>query len=146
MCGGNSITINVSRIANSTNLSLKQGESKPGTPLDPGNDALITDVDAKQTIKWQLDPHPDSGRNTEITLLHVKAGTTDSNSQQLLEKAEYTAVDGVITGKTMASLPPSKPGQGPGEKAYEKYQIGFYLNSDSTKTEIWDDPRLRRKT
>jgi len=153
MCGGNgpaTITINVSRIGNSTNLSLRQDGSRPGQPGDPGTDLLTTDVVAGQPVVWQLDPSPDPGRNTEITLEHVKSADPTVpkfvNSQQLLENAEYTAVNGVITAKVKASPPPPGSGQNPGEKAFENYQIGFYLNSDPNKTEIWDDPRLRANT
>ncbi len=153
MCGGNTpatITIYVSRKGNSTNLSLKQGTSSPGQPGDPGDDTLVTDVVVNQPVEWKVDPNPDPGRNSDITLVHVKAADTSvpkySNSQQLLVNPEYTAVNGVITAAAKASLPAPKPGQGPGEKSFENYQIGFYLNSDSTKTEVWDDPRLRAKT
>jgi len=150
MCGGNgpaTITIYVSRIGNSTNLSLKQGSSAPGQPGDPGGDEIETDVVASQPIEWKINPNPDPGRKNDITLEHVKAADASlpkfANSQQLLESAEYTAANGVISAKVKASLPPPRSGQGPNEKAFESYQIGFYLNSDSTKTEIWDDPKIR---
>lgn len=153
MCGGNgpaTITIYVSRIGNSTNLSLKQGSSAPGQPGDPGGDELETEVVASQPIEWKINPNPDPGRNNDITLEHVKAADASKpkfiNSQQLLENAEYSAVGGVITAKVKASPPAPTPGQGPGKKSFENYQIGFYLNSDTTKTEVWDDPKLSMKT
>ena len=152
MSGGNgpaTIIIHVSRKGQSTNLSLKLGSSQPGQPGDPGDDTLVADVVANQTIKWELDPSPDPGRNTEITLKHVKAADSSKpqykNSQQLLVDAEYTAVNGVITGTIKANPPAPKPDQGPGAKSFENSQIGFYLNSDPTQTEVWDDPRLRMR-
>lgn len=150
MCGGNgpaTITIYVSRIGNSTNLSLKQGSSAPGQPGDPGGDNLETEVVASQPIEWKINPNPDSGRKNDITLEHVKAADANTpkftNSQQLLENAEYAAVNGVVTAKVKASPPPPGRGQGPNEKSFESYQIGFYLNSDPSKSEIWDDPKIK---
>jgi hypothetical protein len=155
MSGGNTpatITIYVSRIGNSDNLSLKQGTSTPGQPGDPGDDTLVTDVVANQPIEWKVDTNPDSGRNNDITLVHVKAADSSvskySNSQQLLVAAEYAAVyttlvSGVITATVKANPPAPKPGQGSGEKSFENYQIGYYKNSDPTKTEIWDDPKIK---
>jgi hypothetical protein len=143
MCGGNNpttptpITIYVSRIGQSNNLSLKQGNT------DPGDDTLVTSVDLNQTITWALDPNPDQGRNTAITLMHVKAADSTQpryqNSQQLLVESEYAAVNGVITGAVVATA--QTPRQ-PGTKPFENYQIGFYANSDPDKTEVWDDPKL----
>jgi hypothetical protein len=143
MCGGNNpttpspITIYVSRIGQSNNLSLKQGST------DPGDDSLVTTVDLNQSITWALDPNPDAGRNTDITLLHVKAADSTQNkyknSQQILVADQYSAVNGVITGTVVATAQTPKQ---PGTKPFENYQIGFYANSDSTKTEVWDDPKL----
>jgi hypothetical protein len=153
MCNGNgpaTITIYVSRIGQSTNLSLKQGTSTPGQPGDPGGDDLETVVVASQPIEWKINPTPDPGRNNDITLEHVKAADASKpkfvNSQQLLVNAEYTAVSGVITAAVKASPPAPTRGQGPGKKSFENYQIGFYLNSDSNKTEVWDDPKIRMNT
>jgi len=146
------INIYVSRKGNSNNLSLKQGTSTPGQPGDPGDDSLVTDVDPNQTIVWKVDTNPDPGRNNDITLTHVKSADNTKpkylNSQQLLVYAEYNAVyipvaSGVITGTVKAVPPAPKPGQGNGAKSFENYEIGFYLNSDTTKTEIWDDPKMR---
>jgi hypothetical protein len=143
MCGGNGpspITIYVSRIGQSTNLSLKQGST------DPGDDSLVTTVDLNQSITWALDPHPDPGRNTDITLLHVKAADSNlpkyHNSQQILVNDEYSAVNGVITATVVSTSPAPKQ---PGTKPFENYQIGFYVNSDLNKTEVWDDPKLIMK-
>ena len=138
------INILVSLIGNSSELSLKQGT------IDPQNDSLVTDVNASDTVIWSLDPNPDSGRNTNITLMNVKASDSSqpqyTNSQQILAAAEYTAdANGVITGTVLATPPPAKPGQGANAKAFENYEIGFYKNSDATKTEIWDDPRLQMR-
>jgi len=140
MCGGNGpspITIYVSRIGQSNNLSLKQGS------VDPGDDTLVTTVELNQSITWKLDPNPDPGRNTDITLVHVKAADTSipkySKSQQILVEDQYTAANGVITGIVVSTAQtPTQPGQ----KPFENYQIGFYVNSDPNKTEVWDDPKL----
>ena len=147
MSGGNTITIWVSRIGDTTDLSLKQDNSKPGSPGDPGGDNIITTVSAKQTIYWKVNKTPDAGRNNDITLLHVKAADAslpkNANSQQLLVEDLYEANDeGVIEGVVLTSPPASSQ---PGQKAFENYQIGFYLNSDPSKTEIWDDPKLIMK-
>lgn len=153
MCGGNTpatITIYVSRIGQSLNLSLKQGTSAPGQPGDPGGDDLETVVVASQPIEWKINPNPDPGRKNDITLVHVKAADASKpkfiNSQQLLANPEYTSLNGVITATVKASPPAPTPGQGPGKKSFENYQIGYYLNSDSTKTEVWDDPKIRMNT
>lgn len=158
MCNGNNpppvtpptplpITIYVSRIGNSTNLSLKQGNSAPGSPSDPGDDTLVTSVELNQVIEWKVDPNPDPGRKNDITLLHIKAANTTipkyKNSQQLLVNDQYAAVAGVITGAIVGvSLTPTQPNT----KPFENYQIGFCLNSDPTQTEVWDDPKLIMKT
>lgn len=158
MSGGNkpaTITIFVSRKGQSTNLSLKQGTSQPGQPGDPGDDTLITDVVANQPIEWKVDPNPDSGRNNDIILMHVKAADNTQakykNSQQLLVEPEYAAVyttqvSGVITGTVKANPPVAKPDQGPGAKSFENYQIGWRTDAESSTTEHWDDPRLRIKS
>ena len=148
MSGGNAITIWVSRIDNTNDLSLKQDSSKPGTPGDPGGDNIITAVAAKQTIYWKVNPTPDEGRTNDITLVHVKAADPslpkNANSQNLLVKDLYNADNsGVITGVVLTTPPASTE---PGEKAFENYQIAFYLNTDPSKTELWDDPKLRMKT
>ena len=129
------ITINVSRIDGTNNLSLRQGDSRPGSVGDPGDDSLQTGVSANQTIEWRLDPEPDAGRSTDITLIHVeKKG--DTNSQSLLTSDIITAVDGVITATVVATAP--VPGQNT-----ESYKIGYSLNSNPQQTEIWDDPQLK---
>ena len=140
MSGGNnpttpdSITIYVSRIGQSTNLSLKQGTN------DPGDDTLITTVDLNQTIIWALDPHPDPGRNTDMTLLNVKAADSSyQNSQQILVEDPYTAVNGVITGMVVNTAQTPKQ---PGTKPFENYMIGWFKNEDPNKFEFWDDPKL----
>ena len=137
------ITIYVSLIGNSSNLSLKQGTN------DPQDDSLVTDVDPNDTVIWSLDPNPDPGRNTDLTLLHVKAADSTlpryTNSQQLLVDEQYEAVNGSITGVVKQNPPPPKPGQGANAKSFENYQIGFYKNSDPSHTEIWDDPRLQMR-
>jgi len=141
------INIFVSRIGKSTNLSLKQGTSTPGQPGDPGDDSLVTTVVPSQIIKWKVDPSPDPGRNNDITLKNVKASDSSiakyKNSQQLLVDAEYSAVEGVITGTVKASPPPPTSGQGSGAKSFENYLIGFSVNSDSTNTEVWNDPKIK---
>ncbi len=165
MCGGNNtpppspprtttpatITIYVSRIGQSNNLSLKQGDSQPGQPGDPGTDLLTTNVDANQPIVWKVDQNPDPGRNNDIILMNVKAADNTlpnyANSQQLLVDAVYNAdyttlTSGVITGAVKANPPSPKPGQGPGAKAFQNYQIGWRKDSESSTTEHWDDPKL----
>ncbi|MBT8205154.1 MAG: hypothetical protein KJO20_07250 [Eudoraea sp.] len=139
------ITIKVSRIGNSTNLSLKQEEN--GVITDPQNDSLDTEVDLNQTIKWKVDPSPDSGRSNDIILEHIKAKDAKGNyinSQQILIDAEYNAVytsdpKGIITGTVVATAPTPKK---PGTKPFENYQIGWRKSSESAQTEHWDDPKL----
>ncbi len=142
------ITIYVSRIGNSTNLSLKQVVG--GVTTDPQNDSLETTVDLDQSIDWRVDPNPDPGRTSDIVLEQVKAKEakgTYINSQQILVNAEYNAVytsdpKGVITGTVVSTSPTPKQ---PGTKPFENYQIGWRESSDSAQTEYWDDPKLIMK-
>ena len=142
------ITIYVSRIGNSRNLSLKQNVG--GVITDPQNDSLDTTVDLNQTIEWKVDPDPDPGRNNDIVLEHIKAKEAKGNyinSQQILVDAEYSAVyssdsKGVITGTVVATPPIPKQ---PRTKPFENYKIGWRESSESSQTEHWDDPRLIMK-
>ena len=133
------ITIYVSKKnGNGNQLALRQGDN------DSGNDNLETEVSVNQTIEWALDPIAHQGRNTDITLLHVKAADSSQNkyrnSQSLLTSDEISAVNGVVSGTVVAAEPPSRV---PGQKPFENYQIGFSVNSDPTHTEVWDDPKLK---
>ena len=142
------ITIYVSRIANSRNLSLKQNIN--GVITDPQNDSLDTTVDLNQSIEWKVDPTPDRGRTNDIVLEHIKAKEAKGNyinSQQILVDEEYAAVytsdpKGVITGIVVATSPTPKQ---PGTKPFENYQIGWRESSESAETEHWDDPKLIMK-
>ncbi len=135
MCGGNNtpppspprtttpatITIYVSRIGQSNNLSLKQGDSQPGQPGDPGTDLLTTNVDANQPIVWKVDQNPDPGRNNDIILMNVKAADNTlpnhANSTLLVEpvyNADYpTLTSGDHYWSCKANPPSPKPGTGP---------------------------------
>lgn len=128
------INIYVSRIGQSNNLSLKDALS------DPEDDTLTTTVDVNQSIQWSLDPSPDPGRNTDITLVSItKADATNpkyANSQQLL-LADPTVTNGVGSGTVV--------GTSPGSGKFENYTIGFTVNSDSTHTVQYDDPKLIMK-
>lgn len=128
------INIYVSRIGQSNNLSLRDASS------DPGDDTLTTSVDVNQTIQWSLDPTSDPGRTTDITLVSItKADSTlpkYANSQQLL-LADPTVSNGVGNGTVV----PVSPGSG----KFENYTIGFTVNSDSSHTVQYDDPKLIMK-
>jgi len=128
------INIYVSRIGQSNNLSLRDASS------DPGDDTLTTTVDVNQTIQWSLDPTPDPGRNTDIALVSItKADSTlpkYANSQQLLQ-ADPTVSNGVGTGTVVSASP--------GSGKFENYTIGFTINSDSSHTVQYDDPKLIMK-
>lgn len=143
------ITIYVSRIGNSTNLSLKQVVG--GVTTDPQTDLLDTTVDLNQTIDWKVDPNPDRGRSNDIVLEHVKAKEAIGNyinSQQILVNAQYSATypttdpKGVITGTVVSTAPTPKQ---PGTRPFENYQIGWRAASESAQTEHWDDPKLIMK-
>lgn len=139
------ITILVSEIGQSLNLSLKQGTT------DLSGDNLTTEVDLNQNIIWKVNPNPDSGRNNNIILMHIKSADASlpkySKSQQILVEADYAAVyteetSGVITGTVVSSSPtPTEPGK----KPFENYQIGWRKDSESAATEHFDDPTLRMK-
>lgn len=126
------IIILVSRIGQSRNLSLKQGTN------DPGDDSLETIVDVCQTIEWSLDPNPDRGRNTGITIVSIeKADSTIPkyrNSQQLLQ-SQPSVSNGAGNGTVVAASP--------GSGKFENYSIGFTVNSDPVpRCVFYDDPRL----
>jgi len=129
------ISIYVSRIGQSRNLSLRDADNNP---LD---DELTTMVSASQTIQWELDPSPSAGRNVGITIVSVTKADSSipkyANSQQLLV-ADPSVSNGVASGTVVS---PS-----PGSGKFENYSIGFTVNSDpDPKCIYYDDPRLQMR-
>ncbi len=83
----------ISLVTEILNLTVKPGRYSTASRLkqgtnDPEDDSLVTVVELNQKVKWELDPDPDSGRNTDITLENVKASDSTkpkyNKSQQIL--------------------------------------------------------------
>ena len=129
------ISIYVSRIGQSRNLSLRDADNNP---LD---DELTTMVSTSQTIQWVLDPSPSTGRNVGITIVSVTKADSSipkyANSQQLLV-ADPSVSNGVASGTVVSASP--------GSGKFENYSIGFTVNSDpDPKCIYYDDPRLQMR-
>lgn len=120
-------TIYVSRNGNSNQLSLSDSEGH-----NPGNDNLTTDVNAGDTVTWELSAN--SGLSSIVSVSQVTSGDPSYNaaSQNLLANSP-TSTNGVFSATVVS---PS-----PGVGKFENYKIGFTVPGDSTV--YYDDPKLR---
>jgi len=127
------ITIYVSQNGNSKTLKLSDSEGH-----EPGNDKLITDADAADTIEWKLKTnatHPIASIES-ISYSAPQEGPPPKyqNSIEVLT-SNPSLVENVWTGYVKN---PS-----PGINKTEYYQIGFKLPGDS-KT-YYDDPQIKMR-
>lgn len=132
-------TIKVSRIGQSNQLSLRQGDNRPGNPGgppnpgDPGNDSLVTTVAGGDTLEWVVDSDPDSGRNSNLVLESVSENVSNT---MLTEASPIEAVSGTIS----ATVKQSSSVQGP-RPVYDNYTIAW--SEPGNPTDHFDDPRLK---
>lgn len=120
-------TIYVSRNGNSFQLKLRDSEGH-----NPGNDNLTTDVNAGDTVTWQLDSNSGLSSIASIQLVGRTDPSYNPNSINLLSN-NPTSTNGVFTATVVS---PS-----PGVNQFECYKIGFTIPGDSTI--YYDDPKLK---
>lgn len=113
------------RNGNSLQLKLRDSEGH-----NPGNDNLTTDVDAGDTVEWQLDTN--SGLTSLNGIKKTVPGDRSYNRNSIDLLAEIT-----LTSPYSATVITPSPGTG----KFEKYKIGFKVPGDDTVH--WDDPTLR---
>lgn len=114
------INIFVSRAGNSNNIKLRDSEGH-----NPGNDDITTDVNAGDTVVWQLDSN--SG------LYSLDGIQMKNDSENNLLTATPIGSNGMYTGTVVSNSP--------GRGKIEKYQIGYTVTQGSGT--IWDDPKLQ---
>lgn len=121
-------TIYLKRLGNSYNLALRDSEGH-----NPGNDNLTTDVDAGDSVTWQLDTNSGLASIESIQLVGQTDPSYNPASQNLITNNPTST-----NGFTATIVSPS-----PGKNKFECYKIGFKVPGDNTT--YYDDPKLKMK-